>query len=86
MKQKSVSPSSTWLTRVGVALIILSFALYGSLLLLPFLTLSAGTKTAAVPILVVLGEVVFWSGGLILGKEVVSRYRRFLDPRTWRRK
>jgi hypothetical protein len=31
-------------------------------------------------------EAVFWGAALFLGKEMISRYRRFFDPRTWRRK
>jgi hypothetical protein len=36
--------------------------------------------------LVVAAEVVFWGAALFLGKEVISRYRRLLDPRAWFRK
>jgi hypothetical protein len=35
---------------------------------------------------VVAAEVVFWGATLFLGKEVILRYRRLLDPRGWFRK
>jgi len=90
MKQKpplpTPAPAANWLRWTGIALLILSFAFYASLLLLPFLTLAGTTKAAAVTVLIVLAEVAFWIGGIILGKEFVTRYRRFLDPRNWRKK
>ena len=90
MKRKTASPSpaptANWLRWTGIALLILSFAFYGSLLALPFLAVVGTTKAAAIPVLIVLAEVAFWIGGIILGKEFVTRYRRFLDPRNWRKK
>lgn len=90
MKRKapptSPAPATNWLRWIGIVLLILSFAFYASLLLLPFLTLAGTTKAAAVTVLIVLAEVAFWIGGIILGKEFVTRYRRFLDPRNWRKK
>jgi hypothetical protein len=34
---------------------------------------------------VVAAEVVFWGAALFVGREVISRYRRFFDPRAWKR-
>ncbi len=39
-----------------------------------------GALYAAVP-----AEAVFWGAALFAGKEVISRYRRFFDPRAWKR-
>jgi hypothetical protein len=90
MKRKTLTPApiiqSNWLRWTGIVLLILSFAFYASILLLPFLSVAGTTKAAAIPVLIVLAEVAFWIGGIILGKEFVMRYRRFLDPRNWRKK
>ncbi|VVB67421.1 Uncharacterised protein [uncultured archaeon] len=66
----------------GWALVILSFAFYGALLLVPFLSLSPGNKIILSSTLVVLGEASFWIAVLILGRQVISRYRSF----PWRSK
>jgi hypothetical protein len=84
-KQERIHPSSPWSRWLGAGILILSFAFYGSLLLLPFLPITGGMKATGVPVLIVLGEVAFWIGGILLGKEVVARYRHFLNPRYWRR-
>jgi hypothetical protein len=55
------------------------------LLGLPFLPLPGPTRLALAPLLVAVGEATFWIGGALLGKEVVMRYRRYLDPRGWLR-
>ena len=74
--------SSPWRT-LGILLVISSFVAYGCLLVLPFLTLSAAVKLALAPALVASGEAAFWIGGALLGKELVARYRRYLNPRSW---
>ena len=61
--------------RLGLLLIILSFAFYGFLLLVPFSPLSAGSKVILSSILVVLGEASFWIAALILGKEFITNYK-----------
>ena len=68
---------------IGLALVVLSTLIFGGLLLLPFAPLSAAARLALAPLLVVAGEAAFWIGGVLLGKEVVTRHRKYLDPRTW---
>jgi len=74
--------SSPWRT-LGILLVIFSFVAYGFLLALPFLTLSAAGKLALAPALVASGEAAFWIGGALLGKELVARYKRYVNPRSW---
>lgn len=76
---KTQSPSM-WL---GMSLVGLSFVLYGGLLLVPWLALPWENKVGISSILVIAGEIAFWVGGAILGKEIVARYRAWLDPRSW---
>ncbi|MFN8493905.1 MAG: transporter suffix domain-containing protein [Caldilineaceae bacterium] len=78
--------STGWLRWVGIGALILSFVFYGSLLLLPFLSITGTMKAAAIPVLIVLAEIAFWIGGVILGREFVLRYRRYFDPRKWWRR
>ncbi|RHW42677.1 hypothetical protein D1B31_03545 [Neobacillus notoginsengisoli] len=71
------------LTVIGAALIILSCILYGAILLVPLTSFSTGTKVAITAGLVISGEATFWIGGIILGKEAVTRYRKNLNPLNW---
>ena len=74
---------SKWGRTLGVLLIVLSFLAYGVLISLPVLPLEGKLKLALGPVLVGVGEATFWIGGLFVGKELVTRYRRYLDPRNW---
>lgn len=68
---------------LGLALLALSVVLPLTALVVLFLPLSFGWKAGAVTALLVAGETAFWLAALALGREVVRRYRRFLNPRYW---
>ena len=61
-----------------LALALLMWALIPVVLLLP---LSAGQKGWTTAALLVVGEAAFWVSAVLLGREVVKRYRSYLDPR-----
>ncbi len=69
-----------------VFLVVVPSLLYAAVLGVPFLPLGTGTKVGISAALVVAAEGTFVISALVLGKEVVSRYRGFLDPRAWFRK
>lgn len=72
-----------WRRRLGFGLVVLSCLLYGCLLLVPSAPLSTAGKVALSSMLVISGEVSFWIGGFILGREAIRRWRGALDPRRW---
>ncbi|KAF1084961.1 hypothetical protein SPSYN_01097 [Sporotomaculum syntrophicum] len=74
------------LRKVGVICVVLSFVFYGAILLVPFLPYPTSSKVAITSGLVVLGEASFWIGGFILGKELLTKYRRYLSPWQWFKK
>jgi hypothetical protein len=69
-----------------VFLAVVPGLLYAAVLGVPFLPLRTGTKIWLSASLVVAAEGTFVLSALVLGKEIVSRYRGSLDPRTWFRK
>jgi len=71
------------LKKIGILLIILSFVFYGLILLIPTLSVELKTKAIITTALVVVGEIAFWTGGIILGKEIVNKYRSYLNPKNW---
>lgn len=84
-QEKNASKRS-WLRRVGISLVILSCVLYSALLIVPFTPYTVSTKAIVSSILVVSGEVSFWLGGFILGREFVMKYRKYLNPLYWFKK
>ena len=64
--------------KLGVILIVLSFLPWVAIpTVVPFLPLSAAQKAASVPALLVLAEILFWLGVLLVGKEVAENYRQY---------
>ncbi|MDF2557257.1 MAG: hypothetical protein K0R71_1085 [Bacillales bacterium] len=59
---------------IGIILIIFSFIAWGGIFALPLFNLSAGIKVSVGGLLVIIGEVFFWSGSLLIGKEIVKRF------------
>ena len=66
-----------WKFKLGLTLIILSVFVFASLLLIPFLKIDARDKITVTTIIIVIGEITFWSGGLLLGKELFKKYTFF---------
>lgn len=72
-----------WKFKLGLFLVILSCLLFLSLPLIPFLNIDGKTKITVSTIIFIIAEVIFWSGGILLGKELFTKYKSYLDPRNW---
>jgi hypothetical protein len=81
MPSGSRSGWRVWVLVVGVFLV--PGALYTAILAVPFLPLTTVQKLWLSSGLVVAAEVTFLLSALVLGREAVHRYRRFLNPRYW---
>jgi len=55
-------------------------------IIIPLVELPAKTKVVAATASFILMEVVFWSGGLLVGKELFTRYKKRLNPISWFKK
>lgn len=71
------------LRKIAIGLVVLSFVLYGLLPVVPFLPVGISTKAVITGGMLVTSEIVFWVGGVILGKEIVSKFRKVLNPCNW---
>jgi hypothetical protein len=70
---------------LGLILIIISFSPWLAIaVIVPFLPISLAEKALLVPALLVLAEVLFWTGVLLVGKEVVQKYSRYFSFRYLR--
>ena len=73
--------------KLGLFLFVLSFLPWLAIFfVVPFLPLDITQKTTLSVVLAVGAEVCFWISVLLLGKEVVTKYRRYLHPRyLWKK-
>ena len=49
----------------------------------PFLGVNNKTKISISTTLFILGEIAFWGGGILVGKELLSTYKSYLNPKNW---
>lgn len=69
---------------VGVALLVACAVLYAaSAVLLAFAPLTPEWRFGSAAVLAVTAEGAFWFAAILLGREVVRRYRRALNPLNW---
>ncbi|WP_242229857.1 transporter suffix domain-containing protein [Bacillus cereus group sp. BfR-BA-01329] len=74
------------LFKVGIGLLIIYVLLWASALIIPFTSLSTQIKSIVIPGCIVIGEILFLIGAVFVGKEVVAKYKKYLNPKNWRRK
>ncbi len=72
-----------WKLRIGIILMIVSVPPFLSIPIIPFLEMDSKAKITISTILLVSGEVLFWAGGLLVGKELLAKYKSYLNPKNW---
>ncbi|MEI7828853.1 MAG: transporter suffix domain-containing protein [Prolixibacteraceae bacterium] len=72
--------------KIGAILILVSVVLFLLIPVIPFLSITRGVKITISTVLFVLGEITFWSGGILLGKELLDKYKSYLNPKNWKSK
>lgn len=77
---------NNWQIRLGIFLMIFSGVFFGATLIIPMLDLPTKIKIIASTTSFILMEVVFWAGGLLVGKELFQKYKANLNPKNWFKK
>lgn len=65
---------------------IFSGVFFGLIFLIPFMELETKQKVFWSSASFIAMEIVFWSGGLLVGKELFIRYKTKLNPVNWFKK
>lgn len=72
--------------RLGIFMMVFSGVFFAATLVIPLLDLPVRTKIIAATTSLILMEVVFWGGGLLVGKELFTKYKHRLNPVNWFKK
>jgi predicted Kef-type K+ transport protein len=67
----------------GIILLIICVVAFLAIPVVAFLKIGNSAKITISAILFVIGEATFWVGGILLGKELLSKYTSRLNPRNW---
>ncbi|MBT2642827.1 transporter suffix domain-containing protein [Bacillus sp. ISL-41] len=70
--------------KIGMILIIASFIVWVMPLGIPFLPISGKMKAISITSALVIAEVLFWVGALMVGKEAARKIKRAFNPKNWR--
>ncbi len=68
---------------IAIALITLSCILFGLIFVIPFLHLSITQKSIMVSALIIGMEITWWIGVALVGKQLIIKYIKYLNPQSW---
>ncbi len=69
--------------KLGIFLMVFSGVFFLATLIIPLFDLPAKTKLIASTTSFILMELIFWLGGLLVGKELFTKYKKQLNPVNW---
>lgn len=72
-----------FLVVIAVILIVLSCILFGLIFLVPFLPLTKVQKGIAATAVFLAMEITWWVGVALIGKQVITKYKKYLNPLNW---
>lgn len=78
--------NKNWRIKLGILLMIVSVPAFLAIPLIPFLNMEGKTKITVSTTLLIIGEVLFWAGGLLVGKELFTKYKSYFNPKNWFKK
>ncbi|OFX63539.1 MAG: hypothetical protein A2066_11700 [Bacteroidetes bacterium GWB2_41_8] len=73
----------TWKFKLGIVLWGICVIAFLAIPVVPFLDLESSAKITLSTVLLVIGEITFWTGGLLLGKELFTKYKAYFNPVNW---
>lgn len=75
-----------WKIKLGIGLILLSGVFFAIMLTAPFLDIKGKNKIFISTSAFIAMEISFWAGGLLVGKELFTKYKSYLNPKNWFKK
>jgi len=79
---RSLPPRS----KLGLVLIVTAQLFLGMMLLIPFLEADLSTKGILSAVLFIIGEVLFYGGIFLVGKDMAGKYLRYFTLKHWLKK
>lgn len=72
-----------WKFKTGIILLSVSVVIFLMLFALPFVALETKVKIVMSTVLMITGEVMFWVGTLLIGKDVYRKFMAKLKSGDW---
>ena len=75
-----------WKFKLGLTLVLVSIPFFLALAVIPLLDIESDLKIKLAAIVFILAEVLFYTGGFLLGKELFVKYKSYFNPKNWFKK
>ena len=75
--------NKNWKFKLGLLMVLLSLIFFGLLVLIPMLDIKREQKVWFTTFSFITAEVLFYTGGFLLGKEMFNKYKSYLNPLNW---
>ncbi len=72
-----------WRFKLGIILLSVSVAIFLMLFALPFVALDTKVKIVLTTVFMISGEVMFWVGTILIGKDVYRKFMAKLKSGDW---
>lgn len=69
--------------RLGLTLITISVLIFLTLFVIPFLGIDLKFKLSILTVLAIAGEISYWIGVLLIGKEAWKKFKELLKSGSW---
>jgi hypothetical protein len=74
---------NNWKIKAGIVILIFSLLTTPMIISVPFLHLDQKSKLLITTTLIIIGNVTFYGGGFLVGKELFTKYKSRINPRNW---
>jgi hypothetical protein len=75
--------NQNWKVKLGLVLVIISTLTFAFLLFIPLLDLTDKQKIFVTTATIIIGEILFWTGGFLIGRQLFDKYKAYLNPKNW---
>jgi hypothetical protein len=72
-----------WKFKLGLLMVLTSLIFFALLVIIPLLNIANDKKIWFSTLSFITAEVLFYTGGFLLGKEMFSKYKSYLNPKNW---
>ena len=75
--------NKNWKFKLGLLLVLMSLIFFALLVVIPMLNIERDKKIWFTTFSFITAEVLFYTGGFLLGKEMFNKYKSYFNPKNW---
>ena len=75
--------NKNWKFKLGLLLVLISLIFFTLLVVIPMLNIERDKKIWLTTFSFITAEILFYTGGFFLGKEMFNKYKSYFNPKNW---